>query len=343
MLQIDNKTSFVASLLTFPDEDGIDALYPVIKATFNFPQGKISIAEKQMPLVGSDQYSGDPGKSSLDYSSDFMPCKPCTDILLKGTAYSPRGAEVNWIDVSLIVNDREKGFRIFGNRFWTKKIIGYSISNPVPFKEMPLKYELAFGGGDALKDETEIFYEYNPVGKGYCHQKGTKEIDGLPLPNIEDPKELIENPKQKPMTSGFGPIAPNWMPRISLAGTYDEKWQKNRAPYLPKDFNPKFYNVSSSDFIFSPYLEGGEEIKIKNLTPDGFVSFRLPKLEFKVILKLESKLIPVRMNLETVLIEPDEKCLTMTWKGKLNCDKKLLKMELATFEIGKTNGAVEGL
>ena len=55
--------------------------------------------------------------------------------------------------------------------------------------------------------------------------------------------------------------------------------------------------------------------------------FRVPvcRLDLKVRVAGKSEDLPV--NLETVLIEPDEERLCLTWRGALPCDKKALKVE----------------
>ena len=42
-----------------------------------------------------------------------------------------------------------------------------------------------------------------------------------------------------PAPGGFGPIGPDWEPRQRHAGTYDERWKRERAPVLPADFDPR--------------------------------------------------------------------------------------------------------
>ena len=112
-------------------------------------------------------------------------------------------------------------------------------------------YERAFGGTDRsrVKDGILESEPRNPAGTGFLGKKTALPIDGVKLPNLEDPKDLISSSRSRPKPMGFGPLAPDWEPRRSFVGTYDEAWQKNRAPYLPNDFNPRFFNAAPADLV----------------------------------------------------------------------------------------------
>ena len=47
-------------------------------------------------------------------------------------------------------------------------------------------------------------------------------MQGLPVPNLEDPAAPLQQIGQTPAPACFAPIAPSWLPRRSYAGTYDE-------------------------------------------------------------------------------------------------------------------------
>lgn len=100
-------------------------------------------------------------------------------------------------------------------------------------------------------------YAANPIGCGFRVRGSERALTGMPLPNLEDPKHLIDSPKDRPPPAGFGYIHPHWEPRWRYAGTYDEHWKKNRAPYLPTDFDPRFNQAAHPDLSADSYLQGG--------------------------------------------------------------------------------------
>lgn len=328
MLQLKNTTPFKPAIAIFPDENGIDTLYVLVKATFTLGANP-TVAEEQVPPVFADEYWGEPGASSLKYASDIHLCKPSTDVVLVGQAWATRPPRVPVLDVSLSVAERRKDLRVFGNRQWRAGFGSLSMSPPEPFESMPITYERAYGGVhvvDPQKPEV-LAEERNPVGVGFLGKRDSRALAGQPLPNIEDPKAPIRNPGDAVSPAGFGFIAPSWLPRRSFAGTYDEAWQKGRAPYLPADFNPRFFNAAHPDLVFDRHLRGGEPVQVLNASPAGPLSFNFPAARFQVKVKIAGKVEEPPLNLETVLIEPDARRLCLTWRGKVPCDKKALKVE----------------
>lgn len=324
MLQLKNSSPFTPSITLFPNEQGIDTLYVIIKATFQLGEN-VSIAEEQLPPTMADEYWGEPDTSSLKYGSDMHLCKPSTDVILIGQAWVPAEQKAQAIDVRLSVAERQKTIRVFGNRIWQQG----AVSAPAPFQHMPLVYEYAYGGIHVIDPDKQkiLAEERNPIGRGFRGKKTTRELEGLPLPNLEDPTSLIRNPGDHATPACFAFVSPAWLPRRSYAGTYDSAWQKKRAPYLPDDFDSRFINAAHPDFIFDRYLQGGETVQLDNLSRHGSLCFQLPicQLEAKVRIAGHTERPP--LNLETVLIEPEEERLSMVWRAALPCDKQTLKVE----------------
>jgi len=329
MLQLKNHTPFEAALSLFPDENGIDALYVVVKATFSLEQG-LGLAEEQIPPILEDEYWGEPVESSLKYASEMHIGKPATDIIVNGHAYAPKGEPVTQLDCGIKVGNYAKQVRVFGDRYWN----GTQISAPKPFVKMPLAYEYAYGGaymdfidnGQGGYQQKKILHTINPVGRGYRGRHGTQAINADKLPNLEDPRQLIKLPGDKPEPAGFGIVSPTWKPRIDFAGTYDENWQKKRAPYLPKDFNNKFFNMASKGLVSNGYLQGNEQIMLVNLTLQSCLQFQLPQCDVSAEIKVAGAVDKPSLNLETLFFEPDKKRFSMTWRAKFSCDKKALKI-----------------
>lgn len=334
MLQLKNKTPFTPSIAVFPNQHGIDTLYVAVKATFDLG-ARVDVSQKQQALRLADEYWGEPGQSSLKYASEVHLSKPVTDVIVVGDACMPDRKPVRQLDVSVSVGGRNKIIRVFGERMWDSGFLGMSISTPQTFETMPLVYEHAFGGVhivDAANNEV-LFEERNPVGKGFMGKRANKEIEGMALPNLEDHAQLIVKPKDRPAPACFGFVAPSWLPRKNFAGTYDEHWQKTRAPYLPADFDMRFFNAASPGLQMEQFLHGGEAVEIVNLSPDGLLRFALPQCELNVDVRIAGKIVRPTLSLETVLIEPNDKRLSMVWRAEVQCDKQVLKVEQVTLAL----------
>ena len=143
----------------------------------------------------------------------------------------------------------------------------------------------------------------------------------------------------KQSTEGFegkistGFISAGWLPRREFAGTYDAAWQKQRAPFLPDDFQDRFFNVAHPDLVCEGYLQGGEPVRVVNASRNGRLEFNLPECVIDAEIKIAGKTSHPDMNLETVLVEPDDDRLCLTWRGAVPADKSALKTELIRLSL----------
>jgi hypothetical protein len=325
VLQLKNKTPFKATILPLPDADGIDTVYTVVKGTFAIGR-ETALAEEQVPVTLADEHYGEPGASSIRRPSDMCLGKPGTDVVLIGSAWAPGGRPVWQMDVSVRVGPLSKSIRVSGDRVWESGPSGAAISWLAPFEQMPLVWERAFGGQDET-DAGPVVEPRNPVGCGFRAPHGTKRVQGLRVPNLEDPATPISSPSGSPAPVCFGPVGSHWQPRCSFAGTYDEVWQKQRAPYLPTDFDSRFFQIAPAGLIAPSHLNGGEPVDVRGATPSGVLSFPLPTTRLQVNYRLDSAVQSRTAELNTVIIEPDEGRLVMVWHAALRCDKKVLKVQ----------------
>lgn len=334
MLQLKNQTPFEAALFMFPDEQGVDTVYVVLKATFELDP-EMHLAEKQIPIAMADEYHGDAATSSLKVASEAHLRKPGTDVVVIGDAIAPGGKPVRQLDIALSVAGRTKFYTVFGDRKWGGMVFK-GPGKPEPFTRMPLVYERAFGGANPPTPKgLPDLQPMNPVGRGYLGQLPMKDYERAPLPNLEDKKKLLNAPKDaaqlKPVGLGF--IAPSWQPRLAFAGTYDEAWRKTRAPYLPKDFNPKYFHVAHPDWVFEKPLQGGEMVQTLHLSKQPRLNFTLPRCQFKVQARVQGRTQDLTPLLETVLLMPNDEKLALTWRAALPCDKKVLKVEEISIQL----------
>src|SRR5690606_31951712 len=135
------------------------------------------------------------------------------------------------------------------------------------------------------------------------------------VPNIDDPEQPLVWLGQTPPPAGVAAIAPSWQPRVAHAGSYDERWRKTRAPYLPSDFDPRYFQAASSGLILDPPLSGGEPVILHGFHPDGRWQLSLPRCRLDVSATVAGHTRRLDPLLDTVLFEPDERRFTMTWRA----------------------------
>jgi hypothetical protein len=318
--QEDNKTAFALAPVFVTNESAAPLLVLVIKATFEFAANPaVRLAPTQVPVKLSGEYWGDPDHSSYKYEPEGAFFKPSTDVALVGHARAPR-AGTRELDVGLCLGPLEKRVRVMGDRFWVSTLGVKSATRPEPFEKIPLTYERAFGGWDRSNPNPQKheFEPRNPVGTGFRSRRGKFE-DGVRLPNLETPGLHLNSYHGRPAPAGFGFTSPNWQPRARFAGTYDEKWVKDRMPLLPKDFDSRFFNAASAGLVAPGYLLGNEPVLLENASAGGRLAFYLPgipppKCRVAVRGKADQDL---DTKLDTVIINTDENLLFLIWRSNL--------------------------
>jgi hypothetical protein len=320
--------------------DGRELLVVVVKGTFALPKDREEEpqpAEEQVPLVHTDVFTGEPGFSAPLYEMDYAPRKPRCDVLLNGSAYAPRGKPVERVTVSLSVGTLTKSFDVVGNRFWTRGMMLVTATNPEPFTVMPISYDNAFGGPDRSQEDQNQhrWYATNHVGAGYHEYLDAQFVDGKPLPNTEETGRRITDPMGKYKPMAFGPIGRAWQPRIKWAGTYDEKWLAEKFPFLPDDFDERYYQCAAEDQQ-TEYLKGGELVELTNLTPEGRATFRLPaRLEVTVLFFLRTgEILESSAALDTFLLEPNRQRFVLGWRTAYPVRRSI--REIQQIVVGRT-------
>lgn len=316
-MHLANKTPF--QVLAFPTvcQNDNNHLIVIVKATFDIDNRKqfLNTSDQQQDIFLADQYWGDATDSSLRYEADIALIKPQTDVAVNATAY-PENGSARVMDASISIGSMKKIVRVFGHRQWEKVGGGYQISAPQTFDNIPLLYENAYGGGspDARDDEVRVADQRNPVGKGYIASESKFPPEDYALPNLENPDNLIQNWRDQPEPWGLGFIARHWLPRKTFTGSYDSDWERNRKPLLPRDFEDRAHNAASYGLAAEQYLEGGEVVKLTNLSQAGPLSFSLPKYGISIESHIKNQSNYRQAILDTVVIEPDDKRVCMTWR-----------------------------
>lgn len=324
MLQLKNETGLQAIINAFANTEGVDSLYIGIKASFTLCAAP-KLTEEQAPFVLADEFAGEPGESSITQPCEAHLCKPSSDIILTGHACAPGRKQVRMLDAQLSVGNRAMVVRVIGDRVWDSG----QISSPNPFESMPLTYERAYGGVVVDPDKSGVISacEQNPVGTGHTKGMGRRDVNGTSLPNLEDPQNLITSLGSQPEPMSFACTAPSWQPRLKHAGTYDDHWQRNRAPYLPTDFDLRFFNMAHPRMVYPTYLKGGEPVQMVNLHDEGSIAFSLPVLQPSASVQISGNALPLSPNFETLSIDAERSTFSMIWRTEIACDKKLLKVE----------------
>jgi hypothetical protein len=336
----------------------------LVKRTYQIiPDGDCTRAEEDRPIVPGDVHWDDPMNSSVRYESDLVPFKVATDVVLNGTVHTPGGVARKTCSASLQIGDRRKTVHVIGDR--QARYVGGAeptLTEPSSFTTMELRYERAYGGTDVYSD-VKIPYPYprNPLGRGFVVSNTPRSVDKMPLPNFEDPQApLSGHPlclgeyaqwQARPMPVGFGWFPKVWVPRAELAGILprdrpvEQELRQAYAKLLPadqrepflkhglRDMDFRFFNGASAGLAL-PYLQGGELVVTENLSPEGRLSFRLPKDAPRIGLDIGEGAQEPLVVMHTVMIRMDERQLDIVWRAAVpyrgpNWLPEMRKMEVS--------------
>jgi len=291
----------------------------VVKATLKLGEkGLCHLAEVQSPCSGPVFLDDDPEASLLRHN-DYAPLKRQAEYLLVGTCRSDNGAPVTHQAISLRVGDLSKELSVFGDRYWRHGLAAMKPSEPIPFVEMPLSWEKAFGGHG---------FEANPVGQG-LHKVKVGESERTMLPNIEERTDLVTSPHSRPQPRGTFPLSPTWRMRTRLAGTYDKHYVENHYPGMPADLDPAYFQSAPSDQRQDEFWNGTERISMSGVTSGGSVyETTLPGLRARAFeasgLSADATLRELTLNLDTLYIDTTNMIVELTWRGACALEPELL-------------------
>jgi hypothetical protein len=315
-MQLINRTPFAGAVFVDVDRFGVETLVLAIKATYEIGSGEEPrLSHQQQPVSFEDRYAGEPGSSSLLYESDANWGRQATDVALAAYAYPTRDGDRE-TDVWFRVGPAVKVAHVFGDRIWTGTVGQCRPSSPRPFERIPMIYERAFGGTDTSPERSADHGNepFNPVGRGFRAATSRQSLQSSPLPNIEDPQDLIQRPDDRPAPVGFTFVPKEWKPRTDYAGTYDASWQATRMPLLPDDFDPRFYTAASTG-LSVPFLAGGEIVDLGNLSLSRREQFVIPSREITASFHVDAAPTPIRVRLDSVLVDAVNMKLVLAWHG----------------------------
>jgi hypothetical protein len=339
--------SEVKAIVQGKDDKGQSVFSVLVKRTYDIrSKGRVARSAKARPLVQIDEYydDGEPEWATVKYETDFAPFKLATDVVVIGKAFAPGGEPVPQLDVTVEVADRRKTVRVTGDRHCLYRENALpAFSDPVPFSEMQVQYDRAYGGRDHLSNPEEPFYyPRNDRGVGVVLKNTKETVEGLPLPNIEDPGDLLtpdrvtfEKPErwsEQPLPDGLGWFQRTWYPRCSFTGAFpayvdiDTVLREETFGLVPKgqialsrqfklpSFDVRFNNGASRGLVL-PYLSSEETFRLTNLTPGGSLVFQLSGEAPSIMLDIglgENQLEPF---LHTVCLRLEEMQVDLVWRG----------------------------
>lgn len=304
-----NETPFIHACRVTSRQPPQAEMSVIVRGAFTLAPGDaLTVAEGEFEddvraqgTISGHSYAPEDGDmvGAVQRVDDLADHKLNAEVMVVGACYAPGGKEVTECAARVAVGDWSKTVRVSGHRAWTGGVLSARHSEPAPFRRMPVDWAHAFGG--------EGFAD-NPVGKG---------VDGVELPNVELPGDVMRSPKDRPRPAALGPISPSWPPRVGRRGTQYGDDYAARVPFYAKDFDWRFFSQAPADQQLEGYLRGDERITLVNLHPKHeVVDSRLPGVRVRAFTRVrEAAIVEVEMRLDTLVFDGDAGVAYLTWRG----------------------------
>jgi hypothetical protein len=345
-----------SSFATFAQTPDGDFLLSVLcKRTYRWTMsGDVGWADEQQPLTHDIELTarGDRNGEVVTQGRDAWPLKRATDVVVMGHAHSPGEAPVPRLDVGVSIGAQRRQIVAIGRRFVEYRGRGQiAFSPPAPFTSVKVSWWNAYGGIDPMVlprglDDTPMFmgrptielfpgaYPRNPSGTGYMIEETASLLDGLALPLLEQPTQLltpdtflVRDPKQwwrRPPPAGFGWCHSLWFPRILHCGGKPYHMPPPPGPgTIVNEFalgiieaqelsaattrfpSPRLTNEAAPDMIL-PFLAGDEIVRLQGFSPRGEQGFRLPHERPQVRARADGvELASLGCHIHTLAIDAD--------------------------------------
>lgn len=327
----------------------------VVKGTFVLTPGEVALADEQLEIALADEPWDleNTERSSLKHAVEALLFKPSTDVIVVGTAHAPGGTPQPAWDASVEVRrgaETTLAYRAqaLGPRHWRHTTaLGWALTDPTPALEIPLRYELAYGGAYRTHtpqgDVTWVVHPANPSGTGFFDERALDPATEYRAPQWQPCEQPVTGINREVPLAGFGPVARPWSSRLQYAGTYDDEWlRKTReevALGLPADyahdFDPRFFQCAHPALIAPKYFTGDEAITLRGLT-EGVeaMTFQLPGVRVMASTRdgngdnaLEA------LRLDTVHIDLDAARLSLCWRLTLDQERDIQGAALILMEV----------
>lgn len=294
--------------------------------------------------------------------SDVYPEKFGVDFVLMASAYGRgRGS----MEASIRLAGRHVRLAVFGERRCSYRGPGtLTVGQPEPFDTMPLLYDRAYGGIDpTVPDQRPVenildllehhpgMYPRNPIGKGYAVFENAERLDGLELPNIENPAALLRPERiivpgpdawwRQPFPWGCEWFDKSWYPRCAYIGVMPETLpiddremyevvhrmlespQRERYPDSPDTFDYRIFNAGSPGLLF-PSLRGDEAVELVGMSDAGRDVVRLPGRPPEMVVRTGGRPHALVPHVHRILVSLEEGGVSIVWHASMPAPDDLL-------------------
>jgi hypothetical protein len=201
-MKLENQTPLPTEVLRECLGDVYGTLITFTKVTYELQGGALSLSREQLPIHKEPCDEAPLGEVHTLWEPGVV------DVTVAGDILAPGGEPCTSASVSLAWGDEVRTLRAYGRRVWRRAAGGgLEPSEPEPFLSLPMSWSLAYGGKHVIPagfapntslpmPSGELPFAPNPDGMGFYYD--LDEVEGRPLPHLEDPERLIQSPRDQP-------------------------------------------------------------------------------------------------------------------------------------------------
>jgi hypothetical protein len=300
-MELTNQTGLPAFLMrTVIDERRIAAaVFARISCDIR-PDGTLARCAEQPWIVSRPPWDGPKGPMP----SDEVFYRGGVDVFVFGRAWTPRGRPAQASLVRVRVGSAlDTRIFVFGDRVWEGRGRSPAASPPRPFTSMPLDLAHAYGG-KLTWDGLEVSHPSNPFGKGFA--RDVEDAAGKPLPNLENPDQLMRawNDSPDPVGVGLRPAA--FEPHFRATVTFDDKG-------ILRKLSPRFFNAAFPGMI-AERVEPGDLVTLEGVSPDGPLGFAIPPLPLAADLGVGGTRMTKDLVVDQIGVETEERRVFIAYR-----------------------------
>jgi hypothetical protein len=294
----------------------------LVKASFDLSPEGISKKGEPGQLVLADVHRdpANPLGSSLAAAGDLILHKPGCDLYVSGAVRFPYPDVRFPVGVSLGPTERPSVFYqcvVTGPRRWQHSWLkGWHLGEPLPTQDVPILYELSFGGrkrDTAIPVELWDEFPDNPAGSGYSFL-GCSPEDTPAAPQWESVNLRSREMGWRGFV-GLGPVARHWNSRAQFVGTYNKQWHaqysadatSDGAPPIldyPPDFDPRFFQCAHPGLQSAGTPWGDERLRLMGFFQElSLVDTALPDVAVMAFWQQGQARVQRALALDTVHID----------------------------------------
>lgn len=261
------------------------------------------------PLFAPDQvdpamaphYAQDDPEGFLFRDADMSLPRPQVDLIILADGHAPGGRGDQPYEVRATWGTWSKGAKVQPAMVRGEK----GRAEPMmPPPAVPLDWR-ASGRGDDTQP--------NPLGRFAQNAKDVPE--GTLLPQLGARGADME--RAAPALS-FSAVPPAWPARARHAGTYDAAWERSRAPILPADLNPLYWQSAPQDQQLdrsevARLCQAQHPLELAAMTPRGQFSTPIPWADFDCAVRFKRQWHAVSPELQLIHLDLRGMRLSLVW------------------------------